>query len=267
MNVLAATLVIAATTQVASGHCRFDLLAESITIAPNKPFWVAARFRIDAKWHIYWLNPGESGLPTHIDWKLPKGFKAAEVRWPAPSRLEVGGIVSYGYEGMAVVLAKILPPPNIKAGTSASIAAKADWMACQTECVMGEGTGRVLLKVASTVKSNAATARLFALARKSVPESGTSLGAYVTGAEGKIRLNFFPPQLEQAQSAHFFPLQPLTIEGGNPQSAVWGKDSWLDLTKATGFTRSENLEGVLVVNYAQNKRRAFIVKAPYKSLE
>ena len=44
-------------------------------------------------------NPGDSGLPTTLAWKLPAGVDAGPIEWPAPRALPVGPLVNYGYEG------------------------------------------------------------------------------------------------------------------------------------------------------------------------
>ncbi len=38
-------------------------------------------------WHVYWRNPGDSGLPPEVAWTLPAGFSAGPLQWPAPSRI------------------------------------------------------------------------------------------------------------------------------------------------------------------------------------
>ena len=52
------------------------LVAESGAIVPGKTLWVALRLEIAPGWHAYWRNPGDSGLPPEISWKLPPGFSA-----------------------------------------------------------------------------------------------------------------------------------------------------------------------------------------------
>jgi thiol:disulfide interchange protein DsbD len=44
---------------------------------------LALRFRMEEGWHIYWRNPGDSGLPPDIKLTLPAGVTAGEPRWPA----------------------------------------------------------------------------------------------------------------------------------------------------------------------------------------
>src|SRR5690349_10440439 len=59
-----------------------ELVAEAASIAPGGTVWVDLHLEVEPGWHVYWQNPGDSGLPTAIDWKLPSGFSAGPIRWP-----------------------------------------------------------------------------------------------------------------------------------------------------------------------------------------
>ena len=63
-----------------------ELVARDAAVVPGRALQVALRIRHDPHWHTYWRQPGDSGLPTRIDWTLPAGWQAGEIRWPAPSR-------------------------------------------------------------------------------------------------------------------------------------------------------------------------------------
>ena len=70
---------------VQTDNVRAELLADVAAVKPGEPFWVGLRQTIRPKWHTYWKNPGESGLPTEIKWTLPEGVKADPIVWPAPA--------------------------------------------------------------------------------------------------------------------------------------------------------------------------------------
>src|ERR1700735_1486374 len=62
------------------------LYAESATVAPSRTLWLDLHLAGASGWHIYWRNPGDSGLPTTIHWTLPAGFAAGDIQWPVPER-------------------------------------------------------------------------------------------------------------------------------------------------------------------------------------
>lgn len=84
-------------------------------------------------WHTYWLNPGDSGMPPKITWKLPAGIKDPEIQWEAPQRIEADGLVSYGYEGPMRGLATFKIPASFKHQWKAT--ATASVLVCKTECI------------------------------------------------------------------------------------------------------------------------------------
>ena len=86
------------------------LYAESATVAPGGTLWTELHLTVAPGWHIYWKNPGDSGLPTELDWSLPPGFSAGAIEWPVPERFSVGPIANYGYTGSADLLAPLDRP-------------------------------------------------------------------------------------------------------------------------------------------------------------
>ena len=65
---------------VQTDNVRAELVADVATVKAGEPFWIGLRQTIRPKWHTYWKNPGESGLPTEIAWTLPAGAKASPMR-------------------------------------------------------------------------------------------------------------------------------------------------------------------------------------------
>src|SRR5260221_3825875 len=117
------------TVVVQTDNVRAELLADVAAVKPGEPFWVGLRQTIRPKWHTYWKNPGESGLPTEIRWTLPPGMKADPIVWPAPHRFDIGGVINYGFQDEAVLLGRITPPADLR-GSSLELAAQADWLVC-----------------------------------------------------------------------------------------------------------------------------------------
>ena len=83
---------------------------------PGEPLTVALRLAIAKGWHTYWRNPGDSGLPTTLAWKLPAGVAAGPIEWPAPRALPVGPLVNYGYEGEVLHLVTLTPTGRLRPG-------------------------------------------------------------------------------------------------------------------------------------------------------
>ena len=76
-------------------HVKAELVAESDAIVPGQPLQLALKLAHEKEWHTYWQVPGDSGLPTRIEWQLPAGFTAGPIEWPYPHRLPAGPLVNY----------------------------------------------------------------------------------------------------------------------------------------------------------------------------
>src|SRR5690349_20203345 len=94
-------------------HAKVSLVAENNSLRAGQAVMLGVLFDLEKGWHIYWVNPGDSGEPPKIQWQLPAGFQAKEIRWPTPMRLGAapvqgspnakspnvyGTVVDYGYE-------------------------------------------------------------------------------------------------------------------------------------------------------------------------
>src|SRR5512145_1895006 len=96
---VAAMLVGAVQAQaVRADHVEAELVSPADAVQPGQPVTVALRLKHDPQWHTYWQVPGDSGLPTRIEWQLPAGWTAGPIQWPLPKRLPIGPLMNYGYE-------------------------------------------------------------------------------------------------------------------------------------------------------------------------
>src|SRR5215469_8957552 len=97
-------------------HVAVSLIAETRSVVPGRAFQVALRQQIEPGWHTYWSNPGDSGLPTSIEWALPPDFKAGQIVWPVPKRIAYGPVVDYGYENEVLLPVSIDVPAKLAPG-------------------------------------------------------------------------------------------------------------------------------------------------------
>jgi thiol:disulfide interchange protein DsbD len=146
------------------------LLADTDAIEPGKPFRVGVHLKMDPHWHVYWINPGDSGVATSVEWKLPPGFTAGELQWPTPNKFDIpGGMVNYGYEDEVLLMATITPPEKIES-QNIEIGADVSWLVCTAEqCLPGEASPSITLVRASPTSDMATT--LFDRWRATLPQA------------------------------------------------------------------------------------------------
>lgn len=114
-------------------HARVQMLADSKSIVPGQPFTVALLFRIEPKWHLYWKDPGDSGLPPSVKWKLPAGFTAGELQFPKPEVLKTKAGTNYVYHDQVALLVQVTPDASLRLGETLTLEAEVKWLECTEE--------------------------------------------------------------------------------------------------------------------------------------
>jgi thiol:disulfide interchange protein DsbD len=211
---VAAVAPSSARAQDAADLVKVELLAEPASVAPGEPFTVGIKLSMKEHWHTYWRNPGDSGEPTQVTWKLPQGFVAGELEWPAPSLIRVGPVASFGYEGDAILLARITPPRDRKAGTSVNLAADIAYIVCEKICIPGEASVSLSLPVSERSGSSPANA-VFDAARSRLPQPSPWKTTFSTNAKAiTVSLR---AQGDAIRAAQFFPYDNTLIDNSAPQ--------------------------------------------------
>jgi thiol:disulfide interchange protein len=226
-----------------------ELVSEVASIRPGTPFTVALRMNMDPHWHTYWKNWGDSGLATKIKWNLPDGLEAGPIQWPAPERIEVAGLVSYGYEGTAYLLVDLTPAATLQPGTEARLEAKTSWLMCEEMCIPGKATVSLTLPVrAEAPVPDPANTQAFATARAALPQPADDWTFAFTESQATVTLAATPPAGSgEFKTLSFFPDGRDVIEYGPEQKLSRDGDRYvLEMARSTSATGTlETLHGVL----------------------
>src|SRR5215831_16004621 len=103
-----------ASQQAPSRHARVELIARQSSVTPGSTLQLGVHFILEPGWHIYWINPGDSGQPPVFKWQLPEGFSAGEIEWPRPERMQSNSqLADYGYHDEALFIVPIHAPQVI----------------------------------------------------------------------------------------------------------------------------------------------------------
>ncbi|MGL6162175.1 protein-disulfide reductase DsbD family protein [Microbulbifer sp.] len=142
-------------------------------------------------WHAYWSNPGDAGKEPSVAWHLPEGFAAGGFAFPAPHRLPLGELNTYGYEEPILLLADLAVPGGLTAGETIDIRGKARWVVCDDEiCVPDRANVSVSLPVGDGAV-DAKVARRFTEARSAIPEDAQWPASFSI-AGGKVSIDIAP---------------------------------------------------------------------------
>jgi thiol:disulfide interchange protein DsbD len=254
MAVLALALMTAPSTFAQSGdpgdgpHATISLIAQTKTATPGQKLQVALVQKIQKGWHTYWVNPGDSGLPTTIDWSLPNGFTAGDIAWPAPKRIPFGPLVSYGYEDQVVLPVSIAVPANIAAGTDVALTGHASWLVCSNVCVPEEADIKLVLPAAAgPAAPDPDNAAIFATALAQLP-TDNPFTVKATFDKDRIRLHVATGDAGKLTDVGFFPLDEGVIDNDATPVVMAGRDGvtiTLKRAQGPGSKPLNTLSGVL----------------------
>jgi DsbC/DsbD-like thiol-disulfide interchange protein len=182
------------------------LAADHAALRPGETCTLAVKLSIEPKWHIYWQNPGDAGVPTRVEVRAPSGFEIGRVQYPPPEREESeGDILSYVYRGEVVLLVDVKAPASLTPGTKIELGVSCIWLVCTTLCVAGRGEAQV--ELAAAAESRLAHATEFAAWRAKMPRPYEDLLAiagfhagefvdwnkpWVLEVPGALALDFYP---------------------------------------------------------------------------
>jgi DsbC/DsbD-like thiol-disulfide interchange protein/cytochrome c biogenesis protein CcdA len=257
---LLASFLLACATQAApvkTEHVEAELVAYGKPEA-GKPFTIALRLKSIPHWHTYWRNPGDSGQPTTIEWKLPPGWEAGPIQWPAPTRLPIGPLLNFGYENEVLLLVDFRVPKDADMDVQRdAVAANAAWLVCnESRCVPEDA----LLKLSVDDKWKGPIERT----REALPVKADTLGTWKVSASGRaehVTLSFTPPAAFQVGKLAYFPFDEGKIHNPGAQALARDGDSYLlELPRSKqpvgAFTR---IAGLLV---SDKHPRAVEIEAP-----
>ncbi len=123
---------------VRTPHLTAELVGQTAGVAPGSTLYVAVVQTIDPGWHTYWRNPGDAGEATRLQWRLPAGWKAGDIVWPAPSRFLAGPLMNYGYSDRAILAVPIAAPSSASVGGTANLQVKVEFLVCSASLCVPE---------------------------------------------------------------------------------------------------------------------------------
>ena len=140
---------------------------------------VGLLFSLDRGWHVYWRNPGQSGLATLVEWGID-GAETGELQWPAPEVFAEsdGFLTTYGYADEVLLFTTARFAGDL--GDEVEIAAEVDYLACEVQCVPGHAELSMRLPVREAdVVARPEIEALFEQYAGRVPGNAQALGIQV----------------------------------------------------------------------------------------
>ena len=158
---------------VAKPATTVKLLLSHDAAKPGTTVMAGLALTMDDGWHTYWINAGEAGFATSVEWKFPKGVTAGQVQWPMPGKFTAFGSIGYGYHDKTILLVPLAIAADIAPG-QATISGKVSWLECKELCIPREQQVSAKLLIAGTANLSADAAELDAT-KKKLPKADVRL--------------------------------------------------------------------------------------------
>jgi len=244
--------------RISAKHAQLELISQQSAAVPGEQLWLGVHFILEKGWHIYWVNPGDSGQPPVFQWQLPPGFVAGEVQWPRPEKMRHSQMADYGYHDETLLLLPVQTPTQAPKSGRIDIGAEAKWLICREVCIPDHAHLQLSVPVAESTVDNPKVAPLFTGTKQLVPKPLPSAWRARAESRGtKVILTLTTGK--SVTSAEFFPLEENQIEGGAAQE-VSTKPAGVQITlqKSDQLLHPiSRLKGVLVLSGI-----AYAVEAP-----
>lgn len=192
----------------AADHVRVRLVSAVTGTAQLKEIPLGLDVTLDDGWKTYWRAPGDAGLPPALDWSGSTNLAAADLLYPAPRRISVLGIDTFGYKH------HVLFPLDVhlkQPGAALDAKLKLDLLVCAEQCV--PYTFKLDLDLPAGAAVATPEAQEIAAARAAVPDNGRASGLDVTKVE-EVSFKGAPALSVEARAREPFAQPDLAVELG-----------------------------------------------------
>ena len=249
-------------------HTHVRLVSEQDAVAQGGIFWVGFDLMMDDGWHVYWQNPGDSGLTPKIKWQLPSGIRVGEINWPYPQQLSMGPLTSFGYEHEVLLLVPVTVSGGFQSSQDLNLHAHLDWLACKDMCMPGRAELNLSLPVVSNISGVTFNSfkNSFEQTRQNLPKLIPSISSHAVIDGNKWRLGIQTPITMQGDIT-FYPFRDDVIEHAVAQyTQITSNGYQVTLTKSHIYHGPMmTLDGIAVNpdGWDENgKTKAIVIQAP-----
>jgi DsbC/DsbD-like thiol-disulfide interchange protein len=201
-------------------HGMVDIIAENQWISPGRQTFLGLKFQLEKGWHIYWVNPGDSGQPPRVEWHLPAGLSAGEIEWPAPRRLGTSTIVDFGYDGAVMLLVPVHASSTLATNQAMKLGAELKVLVCREICVAGKAQVSLSLPIKSIPpEADARSTELFSATRKALPQRAP-IDWELSVSDQKDSFVLTAKLGRRPARATFFPLEESQVDNSAAQKFV-----------------------------------------------
>jgi thiol:disulfide interchange protein DsbD len=221
-------------------------------------------------WHIYWRNPGDSGLPTDIEIILPNGITASEIIFPIPRIFASDEIINYGYEHQVLFLFDLNIPRDYSLKET-NVSAKITSLICKEMCKAFDTTITISLDIAKEFIADDNVSALFKSTKEMLAQKNHKLSISAFSKSDFVYLKILFDQIEDQSLSdfHFYPYEGGVFRNSTEQS-ITQKENYVEALLEPDPFRTKDpttVEGLLIFEKGSEKnqiRKAFEIRVPIK---
>jgi thiol:disulfide interchange protein len=231
------------------------VVASHHTITPGQAFKLAWHVKLDANWHIYWRNPGDSGIAPQLSITDDR-FAIGSTSWPTPKVISIPPITNYGYENEVVFLTEVKAPEKLKAGNF-NLPLKLDYLYCHEVCLPGTISTTLPLLVGAAPVANPAYATLESTAKAKEPKQLETTATTAQRKSDSYTLRLNANAMDDAPT-RFIPLMEGWLNDSAPQKVERDGGFYTITLQADphGSIVPERLGGLILATNGQSYRIA-----------
>jgi DsbC/DsbD-like thiol-disulfide interchange protein len=251
-----------AESKIRAQHYDARLVSQNATVAPGGKSTFALAITPDKGWHIYWVNPGESGYAPDLKWRLPKGVTVGPVRHPVPESLVIVGFASNVHEGETILLQDMKFPVPLSSGTLVHLVVDIDLLVCsEASCIPDPVQLDIGLNVGAGT-ADPVNAALFARANAALPIASAAHST-LSSHDGTAKIFLPLVHIAPGEKAKIFGATPMVLSDSAVQRFDDTKDGTVITVKCGDQPSGSELPLLLRVDTANGKTRgySFIAKA------
>jgi len=204
-----------------------------VSVTPGDRFRVLFAQDIDARWHTYWRNPGDSGDPPSIRWQAPEGVEVSGFSWPYPERIAYGPLMNFGYHDEVYLPFTVSVPADFT-GAELTLEGSGRVLVCEEICIPERVSVTVTVALGETVL-DASVRQLFDRADSLIPVALKVESRFqMQGDDIELFFGIPGPADNRVSSVEYFPYARDVID--NPAEQAYSfSDTGLTLTLQPGY--------------------------------
>lgn len=184
------------------------IILDSFSLEKTRFIDAAVVIRLEDGWHIYWRNPGDSGMPTSFEFILPEKISVSEIKWTVPKIFEFEGYASYGYEGIAVFPFSIYIPENFNQD-EITIELNLRSLICKDVCKPFNKKLSKTINLKKNFVADNSVSDLISNASKNIPKKNDKLKLRAKNHSDYVAINISSEiiKINKIRNVHFIPYE------------------------------------------------------------